>query len=113
MTFIRHSLAALFFSVQAAAHSAPADTPADLRNCAPPAFLRTPQQSGSNGKITLRVRIDRQGRVVDAKLDKSSGDAARDAEALAAARRCSGTPAMKAGQPVAASATISHAWRVD
>lgn len=60
-------------------------------------YPREAQREGIAGSAGLRITIDRQGRLADARLSKSSGHAVLDEEALAVARRAAPYPSPPAG----------------
>ena len=63
-------------------------------------FQRYPTQAGgAMGVVSLRFSIDRQGRLVDSRIVKSSGSAVLDAEAQALVKRASPFPAPPADVP--------------
>jgi protein TonB len=53
------------------------------------------------GKATLRFTLDRDGRVVDVSIEKSSGNSILDQEALAIVRRAAPFPKFPAAKPQA------------
>ncbi len=56
-------------------------------------FKRYPAQArGAEGVVSLAFSIDRQGRVVNSRIAKSSGSAVLDAEALAMIKRAAPLP---------------------
>ena len=63
-----------------------------------PYHLRRMSVSGATAQ--LHVHLDKQGRVIEAKLSRSSGHEALDALALKAADRMEFTPAISHGRPV-------------
>ena len=63
-------------------------------------FQRYPTQAGgATGVVSLRFSIDRQGRLVDSRIVKSSGSAVLDAEAQALVKRASPFPVPPADVP--------------
>jgi TonB family protein len=63
-------------------------------------FQRYPKQAGgAGGIVSLGFSIDRQGRVVDSRIVKSSGSAVLDAEAQALVKRASPFPPPPAEVP--------------
>ncbi len=63
-------------------------------------FQRYPKQAGgATGVVSLGFSIDRQGRVVDSRIIKSSGSATLDAEAQALVKRASPFPPPPAEVP--------------
>jgi periplasmic protein TonB len=70
-------------------------------------FQRYPKQAGgATGVVSLRFSIDRQGRLVDSRVVKSSGSAVLDAEAQALVKRASPFPAPPADVPDAGLAFV-------
>ncbi len=68
----------------------------------PPRYPRLARHRGEQGTVVLRVWVDAQGTVTDARVARSSGHALLDDAAIAAARRWRFRPARVAGVPVAA-----------
>jgi protein TonB len=62
---------------------------------------------GAVGKATLRFTLDRDGKVVDVEIEKSSGNAVLDQEALAIVHRADPFPKFPAAKP---QAEDSYVW---
>ncbi len=75
-------------------------------------YKRFPAGATGTGVTTVVFTIDRSGRVVGARLARSSGDSVLDSEAVALARRASPVPAPPAGQG-GSTLTISVPIRFD
>jgi TonB family protein len=61
-------------------------------------FKRYPAQAhGAEGVVSLGFRIDRQGKLVNSRIEKSSGSLVLDAEALAMIKRASPLPRPPSG----------------
>ncbi len=75
-------------------------TPARPRSRPRPRYPRLAQRQGVEGFVTLRLRIDAAGRVVDAVVVKSEPDDVFDDAALQTARRYRFTPARRGGEAV-------------
>lgn len=65
-----------------------------------PAFPRSAMRRGESGEVILAVRVDRDGRPRDVRVDRSSGYPALDRAAASAVRRWRFEPALDAGMPV-------------
>lgn len=82
---------------------------ADGYRNAPPDYPPDSRRRGEEGVVRLSLSIGIDGRVTEASVAISSGHAALDAAAIAAARRWRFRPATQAGLPVAATlATAVH-----
>ncbi len=68
---------------------------------APPRYPPLARRLGQEGTVVLALSIDREGRVTDARLRRSSGHPMLDRAALKAARAWRYRPALDAGRPVA------------
>lgn len=75
----------------------------------PPASLRSQEQ----GIVTLGFLIDLDGRVLESKVEKSSGYRRLDDAASKALGLCQFQPAMIDGKPEKSWARIEYEWRID
>ena len=64
------------------------------------------------GDVDVIVTISSGGDLLDAHVDRSSGNASLDAAALEAVRHYRFRPATKAGEPVEAQAIVAVEWRI-
>ncbi|RZF52638.1 energy transducer TonB [Acinetobacter halotolerans] len=86
---------------------APAPKPAGISRgvsegsvgCKKPDYPREQEMAGEEGTVRMRLLVDGSGKVIDAKVNKSSGVKALDRAATRAYSLCSFTPAMKDGVP--------------
>jgi protein TonB len=62
-------------------------------------YKRYPAGAHAVGKTTVRFTLDRNGKVVDVKIEKSSGNAVLDREALAIIQRADPFPKFPAAKP--------------
>lgn len=89
------------FAPAAPSQAAPTVTArADHRQCAPaphPAALR---ERGIEGAVTLRVKVDMQGRPADVQVLAGSGWRLFDEAALQQVHGCRFLPATRGGQPI-------------
>lgn len=75
-----------------------------------PVYPELARQAGLEGRVTVRVRVGRDGRVKEASVVRSDNGAFDDS-ALAAARQWTFTPGIQAGQPVEVWMTIPIRFR--
>lgn len=68
--------------------------------------IRMPQAVLSSGTVRLLTRIDASGRVMDVSVFDSGADAAQNAAAVDAMRRCTFFAARKSGRPVRSEVVI-------
>lgn len=87
--------------------AAPAPKPAGVTRgvsegsagCEKPEYPREAEMSGEQGTVRIRVLIDTNGKVIEAKIKKSSGSRILDKAATKAYSLCTFKPAMKDGVP--------------
>jgi D-alanyl-D-alanine endopeptidase (penicillin-binding protein 7) len=101
--------------------AAPAVTPAavagltrvpvlDFRSCRKPHYPRADLKAGHEGTVTLGFMVDRDGAVLDSTVTRSSGYPGLDEAARSALEKCSFTPALKKGKPVAERVMVQYVW---
>ena len=91
----------------APAAAAPAPKPAGVTRgvsegsagCEKPEYPREAEMSGEQGTVRIRVLVDTNGKVIEAKIKKSSGSRILDKAATKAYSLCTFKPAMKDGVP--------------
>ena len=64
------------------------------------------------GDITLSVLVTAQGKVADAKVEKSTGFRELDKAAIVAVARCTFVPASKDGSAVESWTTVRYSWKL-
>jgi len=79
----------------------PVDEIASMTEAASPVYPKVARDAGLEGKVWIKVLVDRDGTVVDAVVYKSCGLNILDQEALKAAKRNKFKPARQNGKPVA------------
>ena len=104
------ALAALFLAAVGGAATA-ADIPAvfDAKNCKaeyPKAALMNEEQ----GTVSMMFLVSADGRVLESKLDKSSGFKSLDKAALNAVSACKFKPGSKDGKPDSTWTKVEYNW---
>ena len=70
------------------------------------------RQNKEVGDITLSVLVTAQGKVADAKIEKSTGFRELDKAAIVAVARCTFVPASKDGSAVESWTTVRYSWKL-
>lgn len=79
----------------------------------PPAYPAMSRRNGEQGRVTLRVAVDPEGRVLGIEVVETSGHLALDEAARRAVREWRFQPAMQDGRPVLASARVGITFRLE
>lgn len=77
-----------------------------------PVYPERARRAGTEGRVTVRLRISAAGEVVSAEVAESSGSASLDASALAAARASTFDPASTGDRPVPAEASATYRFEL-
>lgn len=80
--------------------------------CAAPVYPEESATNGDEGTTTLALLIGEEGKVLDAKIDRSSGFADLDRAAKKALVLCTFQPATRNGQPQQSWAKLSWKWQL-
>ena len=86
---------------------------ADFNTCARPEYPRSSQRNEETGTTTLQFLIGVDGRVMDSKLQKTSGFRDLDRAAQSALSKCRFKPAMVDGQPQQAWTAVQYVWTLE
>lgn len=119
-TTATNSNAAERHSSQKTANAAPANSGSSNKaastesrsGCSAPEYPEESALNGDEGTTTLALLISENGKVLDAKLDQSSGFADLDRAARKALVRCTFQPATRHGQPQQSWAKLSWKWQL-
>ena len=99
----------------AAAPAGPSRTAAvaDFSTCAKPEYPKNSARNEEEGKSVIQFLIGVDGRMVDSKIQRSSGFRDLDRAAQAAIGKCRFKPAMNNGQPEQAWVSVEYVWSLD
>lgn len=86
---------------------------ADFSSCAKPEYPKSSQRNEEEGTTTISFLIGVDGRMIDSKIQKSSGSRDLDRAAQAAIGKCRFKPAMNNGQPEQAWVPVQYVWSLD
>lgn len=70
------------------------------------------RQNKEEGDITLSALVTAQGKVLDVKVEKSTGFRELDKAAIVAVARCTFVPASKDGSAVESWTTVHYSWKL-
>ncbi len=82
------------------------------KNTNPPRYPTAAVQAGADGTVQVRVSVDATGRLTDAQVEQSSGNADLDASAIDAAHRWRYAPGRRDGEPEAGTLLIPVDYRL-
>lgn len=83
---------------------------ADFFSCAKPVWPPADLAAGNQGKVTLRFEIDADGKILQSKVEKSSGHPGLDQAALEGISKCKFNPGMADGKPVRSGMQMQYVW---
>lgn len=98
------------------AGTAQADNGASLdqkANCEKPAYPRASLVNEEKGTVSLAFLIAVDGKVLESKVEKSSGYKNLDKAAISALSQCKFLPANKGGKPEQGWAKIDYTWKLE
>ncbi len=82
-------------------------------SCDKPEYPPAARRANETGTVLLNFLIDVNGKVIDSKVERSSGSRRLDDAALEALGLCTFKPALADGKPTRAWARIEYVWRLD
>lgn len=86
---------------------------ADARDCVRPDYPARSARNGDTGTVGLALLIGVNGKVTDAKIERSSGFKELDNAAVAALSMCKFRPATTDGVPEPAWSKMAYVWSLD
>ncbi|MFC0254214.1 energy transducer TonB [Massilia consociata] len=86
---------------------------ADANSCAKPDYPVSAARNGDSGTVTLALMVGPDGRVQDARIQRSSGHRDLDRAAVNALSLCQFKPAMNNGIAEASWAQIAYVWTLE
>jgi periplasmic protein TonB len=85
----------------------------DFSTCAKPEYPRNSQRNEEQGTVTLAFLIGLDGRVVDSRVEKSSGFRELDKAAQRGLSQCKFKPAVVDGRPQQGWSNVQYVWRLE
>lgn len=88
-------------------------TALDPASCSKPVYPPQALARKIEGTSTIQFLLSAQGKVLESRVQKSSGDAALDEAVRSAMSKCRFTPPMHQGEPVQAWTSLEYVWKAD
>lgn len=85
----------------------------DSKTCDPPKYPKAALMNEETGTVALLFLINAEGKVMDSKIDKSSGSKSLDKAAMSAFSQCKFKPGTKDGKPDELWAKIEFVWKLE
>jgi protein TonB len=85
----------------------------DFSTCVKPDYPRSSLRNEESGTVTLRFLVAPTGRIIDARVERSSGFRDLDRAALNALSRCLFRPASIDNKPVQEPAPMQYVWTLE
>ena len=82
-------------------------------SCDKPEYPPAARRANETGTVLLNFLIDVNGKVIDSKIERSSGSRRLDEAARAGLELCNVRPATADGKPLRAWARIEYVWRLE
>lgn len=83
------------------------------KSCEPPAYPVASRRAGESGVVVLNFLIDAQGKVVESRIDSSSGVERLDEAARRGLSLCKFTPGTVDGKPEQSWHKLRYVWQLD
>lgn len=85
----------------------------DAKSCEPPKYPKAALMNEETGTVTLGFLVAPDGKVVESKVEKSSGSKSLDKAALTALSLCKFKPGTKDGKPDQLWARVDFVWKLE
>lgn len=85
----------------------------DAKSCEPPKYPKAALMNEETGTVTLGFLVAVDGKVVESKVEKSSGSKSLDKAALTALSLCKFKPGTKDGKPDQLWARVDFVWKLE
>ncbi|MBY0572151.1 MAG: energy transducer TonB [Undibacterium sp.] len=85
----------------------------DAKSCESPKYPKAALMNEETGTVTLGFLVSADGKVVESKVEKSSGSKSLDKAALSALSLCKFKPGSKDGKPDQLWAKVDFVWKLE
>lgn len=85
----------------------------DSKSCESPKYPKAALMNEETGTVTMGFLISTDGKVVESKIEKSSGSKSLDKAALSALSLCKFKPGSKDGKPDQLWAKVDFVWKLE
>lgn len=115
MMKVRFSLlaGACLFAVSAAVSAAEVAPVMESKTCEPPKYPKAALMNEETGTVSMGFLVAVDGKVMESKVEKSSGSKSLDKAALSALAQCKFKPGTKDGKPDQLWAKVDFVWKLE
>lgn len=85
----------------------------DSKSCDPPKYPKAALMNEETGTVSMGFLVSPDGKVVESKVEKSSGSKSLDKAALTALSLCKFKPGTKDGKPDQVWAKVDFVWKLE
>ncbi|MBI3286058.1 MAG: energy transducer TonB [Burkholderiales bacterium] len=107
------SLAALLLTATASVLAAETAPVMDSKSCESPKYPKAALMNEETGTVTMGFLVATDGKVVESKVEKSSGSKSLDKAALSALSQCKFKAGTKDGKPEQTWAKVDFVWKLE
>ena len=106
-------LCSLLLAAASSAMAADTAPVMDNKSCDPPKYPKAALINEETGTVAMGFLVSLDGKVVDSKVEKSSGSKSLDKAALTALGQCKFKPGTKDGKPDQVWAKVDFVWKLE
>jgi len=106
-------LVSLLLAAASSAMAAETSPVMDNKSCDPPKYPKAALMNEETGTVGMGFLVGVDGKVVDSKVEKSSGSKSLDKAALTALAQCKFKPGTKDGKPEQTWAKVDFVWKLE
>lgn len=106
-------LCSLLFVAASSAMAADTLPVMDNKSCDPPKYPKAALMNEETGTVSMGFLIGTDGKVVDSKVEKSSGSKSLDKAAVSALALCKFKPGTKDGKPEQTWTKVDFVWKLE
>lgn len=103
----------LMMAVSCLSHAADVAPVMDSKSCEPPKYPKAALMNEETGTVSMGFLVAADGKVVESKVEKSSGSKSLDKAALSALSLCKFKPGSKDGKPDQLWAKVDFVWKLE
>lgn len=103
----------LLIAVSSTVHAAEVAPVIDSKSCDPPKYPKAALMNEETGTVSMGFLVGVDGKVVESKVEKSSGSKSLDKAALSALSLCKFKPGTKDGKPEQLWAKVDFVWKLE
>ena len=104
---------ACLLTVSAFSFAADVSPVMDSKSCDPPKYPKAALMNEETGTVSMGFLVAVDGKIVESKIEKSSGSKSLDKAALSALSQCKFKPGSKDGKPDQLWAKVDFVWKLE